>query len=464
MTFNSTNPYTGKFLASYPSNTQAETHAILDSAAQAQVRWGLTPIGDRASILRVIAEILTARVPELAVRITQEMGKPIVQARAEIVKCASVCGFMADNAEAILAPQCVKTEFESAYVYFDPLGTVLSIMPWNFPYWQFFRFAAPALMAGNAVLLKHAPTTWGCAFDIVEVCLAGGLPKGLVQCLLLDVPDIEAVIADPRVHAVTFTGSTRGGAAVGALAGKYIKKSVLELGGSDAYVILEDADVDAAARDCATSRCVNSGQSCIAAKRFIVHADVARGFTDLLTKYMTERIVGDPMLEETEIGPLARVDLQETLIDQVRRATTGVGSNSGSAVKLLSGNRDCDSGPLAASQPLVIEGAGPGNPAFDEELFGPVAAVATFTTDDEAISLANHSIYGLGSAVFTADMVRAERFERELQAGMVFVNTFARSDPSLPFGGVKQSGYGRELGTNGVREFVNVKTVVRGSL
>ncbi|MDZ4744629.1 MAG: NAD-dependent succinate-semialdehyde dehydrogenase [bacterium] len=463
MTFTSTNPYTGEFLASYAGHTQAETHTILDTAAHTQQLWGLSTMAERADVLRSIAAILTARAPELAVRITQEMGKPIVQARAEIVKCATVCNFMADNAEAILAPQLVKTEFESAYVYFDPLGTVLSIMPWNFPYWQFFRFAAPALMAGNAVLLKHAPTTWGCAFDIVEVCLAGGLPKGLVQCLLLDVPDIEAVIADPRVHAVTFTGSTRGGASVGALAGKYIKKSVLELGGSDAYVILEDADIDAAARDCATSRCVNSGQSCIAAKRFIVHADVARDFTDLLTKYMNERVVGDPMLEEAEIGPLARVDLQQTLLDQIRRALSegsrGVRAHRGTPV--VHGRSENRTGPLAASQPLVIEGVGPGNAAFDEELFGPVAAVTTFTTDSEAIRLANHSIYGLGSAVFTKDMVRAERFERELQAGMVFVNTFVRSDPRLPFGGVKQSGYGRELGTYGIREFVNVKTVVR---
>ncbi len=453
MTFTSTNPYTGEFLASWVGHTPVQTNVLLSETSDAQQDWSRTSIRERAVALHAIAAVLTARAPKLALRITLEMGKPITQARAEILKCAAACGFMADHAEAVLGTQHVATEFARSDVYHMPLGTVLSIMPWNFPYWQFFRFAVPALMAGNAVLLKHAPNTWGCASDIVDVCLQGGLPRGLVQCLLLDVPDIESVIADPRVHAVTFTGSTRAGSSVGSLAGKYIKKSVLELGGSDAYIVLEDADIIGAAQLCAESRCINSGQSCIAAKRFIVHVDVAEQFTALLTKFMTERIVGDPMREETQIGPLARPDLHANLLDQVRRSLAAGGMVLPGPFALGAGT-----GPFS---PLVITGVGPGNAAFDEELFGPVAAVSTFTTDDEAIALANHSVYGLGGGVFTSDMDRAERFARDLQAGMVFVNTYARSDVRLPFGGVKQSGYGRELGSYGLREFVNVKTVVR---
>lgn len=450
MTFTSTNPYTGEFLASWSGHTPEQTNVLLSETSRAQQDWSRATMRERAVVLHAITALLTARASELALRITREMGKPITQARAEIMKCAAVCGFMADNAEAILSTQDVDTEFARSEVRHMPLGTVLSIMPWNFPYWQFFRFAAPALMAGNAVLLKHAPNTWGCAFDIVDVCLQGGLPRGLVQCLLLDVPDIEAVIADSRVHAVTFTGSTRGGSSVGGLAGKYIKKSVLELGGSDAYIILEDADVERAAMFCAESRCINSGQSCIAAKRFIVHSDVADHFTSLLTNFMTGRIVGDPMHEITQIGPLARPDLHAHLADQVRRSIDAGGKTTPLAYS---------EGPLFS--PLIITGVGPGNAAFDEELFGPVAAVTTFTTDEEAIALANHSVYGLGGGVFTTDMDRAERFARELRVGMVYINTYARSDVALPFGGVKQSGYGRELGSYGLREFVNVKTVVR---
>lgn len=451
MTFTSTNPYTGEFLATWTAHTPAETNVLLAETSRAQQDWSRTTFGERAVALRAIADLLTTRASELAVRITLEMGKPISQARGELLKCAAVCSYMADNAEGVLGAQPIATEFARSDVRHMPLGTVLSIMPWNFPYWQFFRFAAPALMAGNAVLLKHAPNTLGCASDIVDVCLQGGLPRGLVQWLRLDVPDIEAVIADPRVHAVTFTGSTRAGSSVGSLAGKYIKKSVLELGGSDPYIILDDADVESAAKLCAESRCVNSGQSCVAAKRFVVHVDVAEQFTALLTKFMTERIVGDPMLEKTQIGPLARPDLHALLVDQVRRSIAAGGVLHPLAISE-------GTGPFT---PLVITNVGPGNAAFDEELFGPVAAVATFTSDDEAITIANHSVYGLGGGVFTADMDRAERFARELQAGMVYINTYARSDVALPFGGVKQSGYGRELGSYGLREFVNIKTVVR---
>jgi succinate-semialdehyde dehydrogenase/glutarate-semialdehyde dehydrogenase len=381
-----------------------------------------------------------------------EMGKPVTQGQAETDKCAGVCDYYAEHAARLLAPEPALTEARTSYVAFAPLGAVLAVMPWNFPLWQVFRFAAPALMAGNVGLLKHASNVTGVALAIEEILHAAGVPRAAFRTLLVPSSRVAGLIESPHVAALTLTGSTPAGRAVAAKAGACLKKSVLELGGSDPYVVLEDADLEAAAETCAASRLINGGQSCIAAKRFVVVEPVLREFEERLVQRMRARPMGDPLDEATAVGPQARADLRDELDRQVEASVA-----KGARVRL-----GCvvPAGPGAFYPPSVLSDVTPGMPAFDEELFGPVAAVVAARDEQDAIRLANHTVFGLGAAVFTRDLARGERIARhELQAGSCFVNAFVRSDPRLPFGGIRESGYGRELGAFGIREFVNVKTV-----
>ncbi|MBS1561488.1 MAG: aldehyde dehydrogenase family protein [Bacteroidetes bacterium] len=451
MHFTSIDPASEKTLASYSHMDATHVERTIAQCVRAQQAWAQKPIAERAAVLRRLAAVLLAQAPRVASMITAEMGKPLSQARAEVEKCATACTYYADRAEELLAPRHVDVPQATATIHAEALGIVLCIMPWNFPLWQFIRFAAPALMAGNGILLKHAPTTWGSAFEAVRMCREAGVPEELVACLVIDVADVATVIADARVRAVTFTGSTRGGAAVAALAGANVKKSVLELGGSDAYVVLDDANVEEAARICVESRCTNSGQSCIAAKRFIVQRGVIDAFTDAAMQHLRTMHVGDPLDEATRIGPLARRDLRDGLLDQVRRAVEG-------GAVAQSWHDVPDVGFYVA--PTLLTNVDADNVALTEELFGPVAAIVEASDDADALALANASRYGLGGAVFTADPARALWFAQRLECGTVAVNDMVRSDARLPFGGVKDSGYGRELGPHGIMEFVNVKSVV----
>jgi succinate-semialdehyde dehydrogenase/glutarate-semialdehyde dehydrogenase len=381
-----------------------------------------------------------------------EMGKPVAQGRSEVDKCAWVCRYYVEHGAAFLAPEAVVSDAAKSYVTFQPLGTVLAVMPWNFPLWQVFRFAAPALMAGNAGLLKHSSNVSGCALAIEQILHAAGFPSPLFRTLLVGSARVGALVDAPQVAAVTLTGSTPAGRAVAARAGAALKKTVLELGGSDPYVILEDADLEAAAEACAASRLINGGQSCIAAKRFVVVEAVRARFEELLVERMRARRLGDPLDPAVDVGPQARHDLRDDLRRQVARSV-----ELGARVRL---GGEVPSGPGAFYPPTVLTGVTRGMPAHDEELFGPVAAVIAAQDEADALRKANDSPFGLGAAVFTRDRARGERLAaEELQAGSCFVNAFVRSDPRLPFGGIKESGYGRELSSFGIREFVNVKTV-----
>jgi len=452
MPVKSIDPRSGSLIREYPEATDAEVKATLAAAAHAFESWRRTSFDERAGILRRAAGLLRERRDALARLMALEMGKPVTQGRAEAEKCASVCDFYAEHAASLLAPETAPTEASQSYVAFEPLGVVLAVMPWNFPLWQVFRFAAPALMAGNVGLLKHASNVTGCALAIEEILHAAGLPEAAFRTLVVPSARVAGLIESPEVAAVTITGSTPAGRAVAAKAGAQLKKSVLELGGSDAYVVLEDADLDAAAEICAASRLINGGQSCIAAKRFIVVEPALLRFERGLVERMQARRMGDPLDEATAVGPQARRDLRDELDRQVRESLArGARAALGCSVP---------EGPGAYYPPSVLAGVTPGMPAFDEELFGPVAAVIAAKDEKDAIRLANLTVFGLGAAVFTADRARGERIARhELEAGSCFVNAFVRSDPRLPFGGIKQSGYGRELGAFGIREFVNVKTV-----
>ena len=446
-----TNPATGETLEQYAEHDGAEVERRLDAAARAFGPWRALSLARRAEVLRAVAERLDACREECARLMVREMGKPIATARAEIEKCAWVCRHYAEHAERYLAPRMVDTDASKSYVRFDPLGAVLAIMPWNFPFWQVFRFAAPALMAGNVGLLKHASNVTGCALAIEDVFRKAGLPDGGFQTLLVPSGAVAAIIADDRIRAVTLTGSDAAGSAVAAQAGKHVKKTVLELGGSDPFVVLADADVANAAHVGATARMQNSGQSCIAAKRFIVHRDVIRTFTERFAARVAAMRVGDPMDAATEIGPLARADLRDDLHDQVRRTVR-------QGARVVLGGEPLDGAGFFYA-PTVLDGVRPEHAAGGEETFGPVAAILTAASDEEAIALANASAYGLGASLWTGDLAHGERLAAAIDAGSVFINGMVKSDPRLPFGGVKRSGYGRELGAFGILEFVNVKTV-----
>ena len=447
----SINPATGKVIREYPDHTPAEVEAIVRRAESAYAYWRDTSFAHRAQRMHGAAAVLHRRRGELAELMTVEMGKPIAAAEGEVDKCAAACTYFAEHAERLLAAEQVATDATRSYVRFDPLGPVLAVMPWNFPLWQVFRFAAPGLMAGNVGLLKHASNVAGCALAIERIFLDAGFPAGVFSTLLIGGGEAERLIAHPAIRAVTLTGSEAAGMAVASAAGKALKKTVLELGGSDPFIILPDVDIEAVAAAAASARCINSGQSCIAAKRFIVHETIAEAFEAGFARHMSALKVGDPMDRATQVGPLARGDLRDSLHDQVQR-TLAAGA------RLLAGGKSL-SGAGFYYAPTVLADVCPGMAAFDEETFGPVAAVIRAKDADEAVALANQSNFGLGASIWTQDTPLAERLAARIEAGNVFINGPVKSDPRLPFGGVKQSGYGRELSQIGIREFVNIKAV-----
>jgi len=448
----SINPATGESLAAYTLTTWSDASALAQRAAAAAPQWADQRFAERAAVLHKAALILRARAKSYAELIAHEMGKPITQGQAELEKCAWACDYFAENAKRFLQSQLIETDATSSYISFEPLGVVLAIMPWNFPFWQFFRFAAPALMAGNALLLKHSSLVPGCADAIAGLLREAGAPDGIVTNLRLSSEHAQALIEHESVSAVTFTGSTEAGRAVAARAGGALKKQVLELGGSDPYVVLVDADLKAAAEVCVKSRLDNAGQSCIAAKRLIAVRPVREEFEAEVIARMREYAPGDPLDAHTRLGPLASEDLRDRLHVQVQK------SLAGGATLMLGGV--VPDRPGAWYSPTLLSHVGPGMPAYDEELFGPVAAIIEAEDEQDALRIANDTPFGLGAAVFSRDRARAEHIAKtRLRAGSCFVNESVRSDPRLPFGGVKQSGYGRELSFFGIQEFVNVKTV-----
>src|SRR6184192_2456283 len=451
MTVASINPTTGETLETFAETTPAAPERVLDQALAAYQSWSRCSYAQRAQAMREAGRLLRERKTQHARTMALEMGKPLMQGEAEAEKCAWVCDYYAEHAERFLADEPRETDASKAFVRFDPIGPVLAIMPWNFPFWQVFRFAAPALIAGNAGLLKHEPNVTRCALGIEAIFQEAGFPEGLFRALILSNEAAATVIADPRVRAVTLTGSDRAGSQVAEQAGRHLKKTVLELGGSDPFIVLDDADLERAARTAAEARLINSGQSCIAAKRFIVVERVADQFLERFTTEMRARKVGDPLDATTHVGPQARLDLRENLHRQVQESVQR------GAQAILGGQLPRGRG--AFYPPTVLVAVEPGMPAFDQETFGPVAAVIRAKDEADAIRIANASPYGLGAAVWTRDTQRGERVAREIEAGSVFVNGLVKSDPRLPFGGVKRSGYGRELSEYGLREFVNVKTV-----
>lgn len=445
------NPATGEVLRTYERHDRTAIDARLDAAVAAQRRWRGTPFEERAARLRAAAEVLRARKSEWSAIMTAEMGKPIVQAEAEVEKCAVACDWFAANAAGLLANEDHPSNATRSYVAFRPLGVLLAIMPWNFPFWQVFRAAAPALMAGNAIVLKHASNVTGSALAIEEVFRGAGFPNGAFTTLIVGGSETEPIVLDPRIAATTLTGSSEAGAAVGASAGKAIKKTVLELGGSDYFIVLADADLENAAKVGVRSRYQNNGQSCIAAKRFIIEESVYDRYVEAFVENVRALKIGDPTDPQTQIGPLARFDLRDTLSAQVRD-TVAAGA------KLLIGGNVLDR-PGAYYAPTVVGDVVPGMRMAREETFGPAAAMMRARDAAHAIELANDTPFGLGGNLWTRDIPRAERFAADLESGNVFINGMTASDPRLPFGGVKQSGHGRELSEFGIREFVNIQTV-----
>ncbi len=452
MELESINPSTDKLISTYATMTPKALSEAIEATHGAFKHWRQTDLTERSVRLKRLAEGLEKGKESYARLMADEMGKPLAQGRSEVEKCAWVCNYYAKHGADFLADESIDTEASRSWVSFRPLGVVLAIMPWNFPFWQVFRFAAPALMAGNAVLLKHAPNVCGCALAIESLCKEAGFPESLFTTLLIGTDLVGEVIGHPGVVAVTLTGSTQAGQAVAEQAGRMLKKTVLELGGSDPYVVLEDADVTQTVTTCVTSRLLNSGQSCIAAKRFIVVESVCEAFTEQMVEEMKQARMGMPTDEGVTLGPLARKDLRENLHRQVQESI-----RQGATCRL---GAQLPDGPGAFYPPTVLTGVQKGMPAYDEELFGPVAAITEVSNEAEALRVANDSNYGLGAAVFTGDPERGRRIAlEELDAGCCFVNDFVKSDPRLPFGGIKQSGYGRELSYFGIREFVNIKTI-----
>jgi succinate-semialdehyde dehydrogenase/glutarate-semialdehyde dehydrogenase len=453
----SLNPATGKLLRSFDPLTPEALNAKLALAASAARTYPHESLDQRIFWMRRLAALLDADLEELATTMTAEMGKTLASARAEVAKCASVCRYYAEHAARILTPEPIVTEHAEAYVRYDPLGVVLAVMPWNFPLWQVFRFAAPALMAGNVGLLKHASNVPQCALAIEALIRRAGFPRGAFQTLLIEARQVEGLLSDDRVAAVTVTGSEAAGRAIAAQAGWLIKKTVLELGGSDPFIVLPSADLDAAISNAIKARCINNGQSCIAAKRFLVHESIYPEFEKRFVAGMAALRIGDPTLDTTDIGPLATAQIVDELLEQVTRARESGGRvlTGGSRAVNVEGGKHGN-----YFQPTVIAGVMRNAPICQEEIFGPVALLFRIGSLSEAIALANDTTFGLAASAWTTDDAEQHRLAAELQCGAVFFNTPVASDPRLPFGGVKRSGYGRELSTAGMREFLNAKTVV----
>ena len=447
----SINPATGQQIDTYPEMSAAEVDAALASASRAFAEWRRASFDDRGAVMRAVAGVLRRRKPEFARLMAIEMGKPLGQGEAEIEKCASTCDYFAEQAARFLAREDVTTDAKRSFVIYQPLGVVLGVMPWNFPFWQALRYLAPTLMAGNTSVLKHSSNVMGCALALDDVFREAEAPDGLFRALRLGSKRVADIVDDARVAAVTLTGSTPAGQAIAQQSGKQLKKTVLELGGSDPYVILDDADLETAVATCVSSRLINSGQSCVAAKRFICTSATRGKVEQLFADLMAQKRMGDP-LSNPDVGPQAREDLRDDLHRQVEQ------SIQKGARALVGGAKPSEAG--AFYPPTVLTDVRKGMPAYDEELFGPVAAIIVASDERDAVRIANDSPFGLGAAVFTRDLARGTRIAADdLEAGNCFVNAFVRSDPRLPFGGIKQSGYGRELGMWGIREFVNIKTV-----
>src|SRR5262252_1544243 len=450
--FVSINPATGKEVTTYQGHTDSEVEAILNDVGIAQKKWRAVPFSERSKHFKAIAAQLRKEANEIAKTIALEMGKPLSQGLAEVEKCAGNCDFYAEHASTFLADEQLK--FEQARIQYQPLGTVLAVMPWNYPFWQVLRCVAPILMGGNAMVVKHASNVMGCAVFLEQVLDRAGLPKNVFRTLKISARQVPNVIRHPVVSAVTLTGSEPAGRAVTAAAGAELKPCVLELGGSDPFIVLDDADIDEAAKVGAWARNQNAGQSCIAAKRFIVVDSVYDKFVPKFIEHIKALKVGDPLQRETEVGPMARADLRDELHDQVVRSV-----EKGAKV-LLGGTVPQEPG--AYYPPTVLVDVKPGIAAFDEETFGPVAAVIRVKDEAEAIATANNSRFGLSASLWTTNIERANRLAAQIESGMVFVNSMTRSDSRLPFGGIKASGFGRELWTQGIRSFTNIKTVSVG--
>lgn len=449
------NPATEEILSEFNEHSDSEIEGIMNATSLRFKQWKQTSFKVRSDLMMNLAKTIREKKTELARLMALEMGKPINQGISEAEKCAWVCEFYAENAEKFLSDEMIQTELKLSQISYLPLGTILGIMPWNFPFWQVFRFAAPSISAGNTCLLKHSRNTSGCAVEIENLFKEAGFPENVFSTLLIGSSRVNKIIEDPRVSAVTLTGSTPVGKEVASKAGSVIKKTVMELGGSDPYIILEDADLKKAAEICAFARLINSGQSCISAKRFIVIDKVKEEFEKLFVEAMANYVMGDPLNEQTQVGPQARRDLQLDLHRQVTQSLE-------KGAKLLLGGF-IPEGKGYFYPPTVLTDVKPGMAAFDEETFGPVAAISSAKTLDEAVELANMTEFGLGAAVFTENLEKGLNIARNfIEAGNCFVNTFVRSDPRLPFGGIKESGYGRELSIFGIREFVNIKTVCIG--
>ena len=448
----SVNPANGEEIKNYPDFDESSIEKIIDQSNKAFIKWQSTGFSHRSEKMKNAHNILLQRKNEFADIMTLEMGKPIAQSISEIEKCAWVCDYFADNAEGFLSNEGIKTDAAKSYVAYQPLGVILAVMPWNFPFWQVFRFAAPNLMAGNAGILKHASNVTGCALSIEEVFKDAGFPENLFRTIVVPSKRMDAVIKNQNIRAVTLTGSVPAGKSVASIAGSVLKKTVLELGGSDPYVVLEDADLKNAVETCVNSRLINGGQSCIAAKRFIVVEKIYKEFEKMYVDFMKKKKMGDPFDKKNDLGPQASINLRDDLHKQVE------GSIKKGAKLLLGGKIPEGNG--AYYPPTVLSEVKKGMPAYDEEIFGPAAALIKVADEDEAVKVANDTNFGLGAAVFTSDLEKGKLIaEKKLQAGNCFVNSFVKSDPRLPFGGIKESGYGRELSPFGIKEFVNIKTV-----
>jgi succinate-semialdehyde dehydrogenase/glutarate-semialdehyde dehydrogenase len=455
MPFQSINPSTGQALQNFASQSRQQAEAALEKAGKAFSSWRRSAFSQRRGLLLLAAQILEKEKKDLARLMATEMGKPVLQAEAEIEKCAKVCVHYAENAERLLAPEAVADMAAASYVRFDPLGPILAVMPWNFPFWQVFRFAAPALMAGNVCLLKHSSNVPGCAQRIDDIFKHAGFPEHVFTVLRVGSDLVEALIAHPALSAVTLTGSDQAGRRVAEQAGRNLKKVVLELGGSDPFIVLADAPMESCLATAVNARMINNGQSCIAAKRFIVEAKILDCFSSAFVTAVAALKVGDPLDASNDLGPLARADLVDELERQVRESVR-------CGARVLTGGQRLSGRAGYFYQPTVLADVRPGMPAYEEELFGPVAALISARDAEDAVRIANDTPFGLGASVWTENLDLAGKLAADIEAGMVFINGLVRSDPRLPFGGIKRSGFGRELSHYGIKEFVNIKTVVIG--